>query len=195
MAPNLVTLLGLIALAGAYLSIIFYDLTMIKPLPNWTYLAIAIRIYIFQTLDAIDGKQARRTNSSSPLGQLFDHGCDSISWIIYNLSIISFLGIGLSFKSVLILYSSMNTFYVFNMVEYYTSIFLYTVGVIDGTSAQFIIILLNTIAFIYGGPVFNIILSQTLTFIPDVIPRDFLSGIESLTSRLPWCNVLFNTSV
>ena len=25
-------------------------------------------------LDCIDGKQARRTKSSSPLGQLFDHG-------------------------------------------------------------------------------------------------------------------------
>jgi len=30
-------------------------------------------------LDAMDGKQARRTKSSSPLGQLFDHGCDSFS--------------------------------------------------------------------------------------------------------------------
>jgi len=27
-----------------------------------------------QTFDAVDGKQARRTNSSSPLGELFDHG-------------------------------------------------------------------------------------------------------------------------
>jgi ethanolaminephosphotransferase len=27
----------------------------------------------------VDGKQARRTNSSSPLGQLFDHGCDAIN--------------------------------------------------------------------------------------------------------------------
>jgi hypothetical protein len=26
------------------------------------------------TFDAVDGKQARRTNSSSPLGELFDHG-------------------------------------------------------------------------------------------------------------------------
>ena len=34
---------------------------------------------MYQTLDAIDGKQARRTNSSSPLGELFDHGCDSLS--------------------------------------------------------------------------------------------------------------------
>lgn len=31
-----------------------------------------------QTFDAVDGKQARRTNSSSPLGELFDHGtCSS----------------------------------------------------------------------------------------------------------------------
>ncbi len=27
-----------------------------------------------KTLDSLDGKQARRTNSSSPLGELFDHG-------------------------------------------------------------------------------------------------------------------------
>lgn len=27
-----------------------------------------------QTFDAVDGKQARRTSSSSPLGELFDHG-------------------------------------------------------------------------------------------------------------------------
>jgi phosphatidylglycerophosphate synthase len=32
-----------------------------------------------QTLDAIDGKQARRTGSSNALGELFDHGCDSMS--------------------------------------------------------------------------------------------------------------------
>jgi hypothetical protein len=29
---------------------------------------------LMQTFDAVDGKQARRTNSSSPLGELFDHG-------------------------------------------------------------------------------------------------------------------------
>jgi hypothetical protein len=29
---------------------------------------------MYQTLDALDGKQARRTKTSSPLGELFDHG-------------------------------------------------------------------------------------------------------------------------
>ena len=31
-------------------------------------------LFIYQSLDAIDGKQARRTGSSSPLGEVFDHG-------------------------------------------------------------------------------------------------------------------------
>ena len=34
---------------------------------------------MYQSLDAIDGKQARRTNTNTPLGELFDHGCDSLS--------------------------------------------------------------------------------------------------------------------
>lgn len=47
--------------------------------PLWTYLLCAVGLFVYQSLDAIDGKQARRTNSSSPLGELFDHGCDSLS--------------------------------------------------------------------------------------------------------------------
>jgi len=27
----------------------------------------------------MDGKQARKTGNSSPLGMLFDHGCDAIT--------------------------------------------------------------------------------------------------------------------
>jgi phosphatidylglycerophosphate synthase len=33
----------------------------------------------YQNLDALDGKQARRTGNSTPLGELFDHGCDAIT--------------------------------------------------------------------------------------------------------------------
>jgi len=52
----------------------FYDQTLAEDVPRWTYLGFGIGIFVYQTLDAIDGKQARRTGSSSPLGQLFDHG-------------------------------------------------------------------------------------------------------------------------
>lgn len=46
---------------------------------GWVYFITALGLFIYQSLDAIDGKQARRTNTSSPLGELFDHGCDSVS--------------------------------------------------------------------------------------------------------------------
>jgi phosphatidylglycerophosphate synthase len=56
-----------------------YDTTLMEDIPQWTFLLYAISIFVYQTLDAIDGKQARRTKSSSPLGQLFDHGICSYS--------------------------------------------------------------------------------------------------------------------
>ncbi len=49
-----------------------------KP-PAWANLLCAFGLFVYQSLDAIDGKQARRTNSSTPLGELFDHGCDAVS--------------------------------------------------------------------------------------------------------------------
>lgn len=54
--------------------------------PRWACALCALGLFIYQSLDAIDGKQARRTNSSSPLGELFDHGCDSISTVFVALS-------------------------------------------------------------------------------------------------------------
>merc|ERR1719291_296377 len=38
--------------------------------------------FLYQTMDAADGKHARRTGQSTPLGALFDHGCDGVvTWI------------------------------------------------------------------------------------------------------------------
>jgi ethanolaminephosphotransferase len=39
----------------------------------------ALAVVAYTWLDCLDGKQARRTGTSSPLGQLFDHGCDALS--------------------------------------------------------------------------------------------------------------------
>ena len=44
-------------------------------------------LFFAQTLDAIDGKHARRTKRSSPLGQLMDHGCDSMDNFLYTIVI------------------------------------------------------------------------------------------------------------
>lgn len=40
---------------------------------------------MYQTMDNIDGKQARRTGTSSGLGELFDHGIDSLNCTLASL--------------------------------------------------------------------------------------------------------------
>lgn len=54
--------------------------------------------------DGVDGKQARRTNSSTPLGELFDHGLDSWACIFFVATVYSIFGRGESGVSVSILY-------------------------------------------------------------------------------------------
>lgn len=56
----------------------YYDMTMAEVPPAWTFYYGALCIFLYQTFDAVDGKQARRTGTSGPLGQLFDHGCDAM---------------------------------------------------------------------------------------------------------------------
>ena len=79
MAPNLVTMLGLLCITISTIVYLISDLTMQKEFSSGTYVFTGIAIFGFMTLDILDGKQARRTGSSSPLGQMFDHGCDSWS--------------------------------------------------------------------------------------------------------------------
>lgn len=78
MAPNLVTFIGLVGTALAAVLLTSYSPQLDGEVPGWCSALFALTLFIYQTLDAIDGKQARRTNSSSPLGQLFDHGCDTV---------------------------------------------------------------------------------------------------------------------
>ena len=66
--------------------------TVCSCIPAWVWLASAVCQFLAHTLDAIDGKQARRTGSSSPLGELFDHGIDSWAALFLPLAIFSIFG-------------------------------------------------------------------------------------------------------
>lgn len=45
--------------------------------------ACALGLFFYQTLDGMDGKQARRIGLSTPLGEFFDHGLDAITTFLY----------------------------------------------------------------------------------------------------------------
>ncbi|KAG7270312.1 hypothetical protein CRUP_030212 [Coryphaenoides rupestris] len=78
-APNTLTITGLLVNILSTLVLVFYCPTAREDPPAWALFLSALGLFIYQSLDAIDGKQARRTNSSSALGELFDHGCDAVS--------------------------------------------------------------------------------------------------------------------
>jgi ethanolaminephosphotransferase len=87
MAPNLVTTLGALHCLVSYVVTWYYAPSFANTVPAWLLLLNSYCMMAYYTLDCMDGKQARRTNTSSPLGQLFDHGVDCIC----NLSHVSMI--------------------------------------------------------------------------------------------------------
>ena len=61
---------------------------------EYVSLLIGVSIMIYQTLDNMDGKQARRTGTSSAHGMLFDHGCDAVQAGVSAFSMANVLGVG-----------------------------------------------------------------------------------------------------
>ncbi|CAK9149287.1 unnamed protein product [Ilex paraguariensis] len=79
MPPNMITLTGFMLVVISALLGYIYSPRLDSPPPRWVHIAHGVLLFLYQTFDAVDGKQARRTNSSSPLGELFDHGCDALA--------------------------------------------------------------------------------------------------------------------
>ena len=71
-------------------------------------------------MDAIDGKQARRTGMSSALGEMFDHGCDAINTTLEVILCAHALGLGRSWWTVASQAASLCNFYASTWEEYHT---------------------------------------------------------------------------
>jgi len=94
-APNLITMVGLAINLATSALLVWYCPTATERPPWWTTLSAALGLFLYQTLDAIDGKQARRTGTACPLGELFDHGCDSLSTVAVTIGSCCALRIGI----------------------------------------------------------------------------------------------------
>ncbi|XP_013161492.1 PREDICTED: ethanolaminephosphotransferase 1-like [Papilio xuthus] len=98
-APNVLTFVGFLLTVLDFVLLSYYDYdysaastsvhNMTSPdqplnghpevIPQKLWYLLAAFLFLAYTLDGIDGKQARRTQTSGPLGELFDHGLDSYS--------------------------------------------------------------------------------------------------------------------
>ena len=125
MAPNLITLLGLVFPLISLGIFAWHSPYFKTEPPAWTFFFNAFALFAYQTLDNMDGKQARRTKSSNALGMVFDHGCDAINAGIGAINLLVVLGIVSSgeWDSFLVLSafaSPFVPFYVATWEEYYT---------------------------------------------------------------------------
>ncbi len=103
------TFLGFLLLVFNFVMFSYYDFYFTESLvlPRWIWLVAAIcqfcshqlgtqsierkqnEMHLEFFLDGMDGKQARRTKSSSALGELFDHGVDSWACFLFPVCIFS----------------------------------------------------------------------------------------------------------
>lgn len=95
-------------------------------IPSFLWLMGAIFQFLSHHLDGTDGKQARRTNTSSPLGELFDHGLDSWATLFLPVSLYSMFGRNEFGASVLdmyfILWTIMGIFLISHWEKYNTGV-------------------------------------------------------------------------
>lgn len=114
------------------------------PIPRLAFAFAAVNIFMAYTLgmfdiiyfftkmidwyflDGIDGKQARRTQTSGPLGELFDHGLDSFSAALIPTAMYSIFGRGLQSISPLrmyyVLWNIFINFYLSHFEKYNTGV-------------------------------------------------------------------------
>lgn len=171
LAPNLITVAGLIINIITSLILVFYSPNAKEDVPRWACLLCALGLFVYQSLDAVDGKQARRTGNSSPLGELFDHGCDSISTVFVSVAACVAVQLGTNpdwmfFQCM----SAVTLFYCAHWQTYVSGTLRF--GRFDVTEAQFGVIALQVISGIFGSSIWGSKipgLNVELKFVPSVI--------------------------
>ncbi|CAJ2503932.1 Uu.00g113260.m01.CDS01 [Anthostomella pinea] len=153
MAPNLITLSGFMFVVVNFFTLLWYNPTLDQDCPPWVYYSWAAGLFLYQTFDAVDGSQARRTRQSGPLGELFDHGVDAVNTSLEVLLFAGSQNMGHSWYTVAVLFASLCTFYVQTWDEYHTKTL--TLGVVNGpVEGVLIMVFVYTLTGYMGGASF-----------------------------------------
>ena len=128
------------------------------------YILSALGLFFYQTMDALDGKQARRTGASSPLGQLFDHGCDALCTVFNVLSAAATCQAGPGLLAYIALSSVCITFYLAQWQEYHTGVMNCGNGFFGVTEGQLTLVAVHLAAAFFGAGFWT----AELSFVPTI---------------------------
>ena len=130
MAPNMITLIGFGVEVFSFIVSFFMSDMLRKPVPWWVCFLNGISVHVYQTLDNLDGRQARRTGNSSPLGQFFDHGCDAITGVLEMMKVAISFNFGNTSATFYFVFLMSIGFYFTAWEEYVTHSF--NLGILNG---------------------------------------------------------------
>ena len=158
--PNTITVMGWVLNVITIIITTYYGgWKVCYTIPSWVCYLAALNHSLYIYIDAIDGKQARRIKASTPLGVLFDHGCDACTCFIISINASSLFYYDSIYQYLLIFISLSFTFYLNFIEEYYTG-FL-DLPIINGVEEGSLYVSLIFFLSGYYGPSFY---NKTFTF-------------------------------
>ena len=167
LAPNVITV------SGFFLNLLYFLITGYYTrfkggfIPPWACFFSAFCYFLYMVLDNIDGKQARRTKSSSPLGLLVDHGTDACTTFFITCGLGAILALESIYQYILLWIMIIVPFYLNNWEEYITGVMSLPIinGINEGT---FVIVFLECLTGCIGQDYLNkreyIILGRHILF-------------------------------
>jgi len=177
-APNLITLLGFFLILLSYFEISYYNVSMTNDhVPNWVFLLAAICFFIYQQLDGLDGMQARRTTTSSPLGELFDHGCDAITAGVGVMLICSEINLGATYYSLYLILAVGFLFFMVHWEEDETGILAF--GYVNAPTEGQLAMELSFLLTFFCGQKFW--MQPLVNLMPSFLPLTFTNFIIGLS--------------
>jgi ethanolaminephosphotransferase len=193
LAPNTITLTGLVFMIAAYSSMWYHAPTLLQvedaqDLPRWIFLLNGMSMLIYQTLDNMDGKQARRTGSSSPLGLMFDHGCDAINSVFGSVNWMVAMALNPAsdiFMCWSILFGPYGLFFIGTWEEFYTGELI--MPIVNGPNEGLMGGALLSLTSWYWGPTYwhghDWWESWIQPVLAHVLPASFLSWLPASAPR------------
>lgn len=156
----------------------WYSPSLSEAPPQWLCALNCLCLWLYQTLDALDGKQARRTGTSSPLGELFDHGCDALTTIFVGLSVACTIRLGSNPLLYVLIIMMLVPFYTTQWEEYFTGTLV--LGYIGVTEGQLVTLGIYLFGAIFGTDIY--LEHLTLPIVGAIRINELLVGLVCLSS-------------
>uniref|UniRef100_A0ABM0MUK0 Choline/ethanolaminephosphotransferase 1-like n=1 Tax=Saccoglossus kowalevskii TaxID=10224 RepID=A0ABM0MUK0_SACKO len=148
-APTTLSTIGIFINTFTTLVVLFFCPSGSEQAPSWVYILCAVGLFLYQTVDSLDGKQERKIDFLASLSDMFDHGFDSVSNVLLLISFGCVMQLGHHSTLLFCMWASgMFMFYVVHWTTYVTGVVMFCR--FDVTEAQLVVIIIFLLTAVFG---------------------------------------------